>query len=46
LQDLVHEAAGPLNMLASPILIDAARLPIRRPPPTLGQHTDETIDWT
>jgi crotonobetainyl-CoA:carnitine CoA-transferase CaiB-like acyl-CoA transferase len=46
LQDIVHEAAGPLKMLASPILIDAARLPIRRPPPTLGQHTDETIDWT
>jgi glutaryl-CoA transferase len=47
LQDIVHASAGPLKMLASPILIDTERLPIRRPPPTLGQHTDETHDdWT
>ena len=46
LQDIVHASAGPLKMLASPILIDTERLPIRRPPPTLGQHTDETVDWT
>jgi crotonobetainyl-CoA:carnitine CoA-transferase CaiB-like acyl-CoA transferase len=46
LQDIVHATAGPLKMLASPILIDAERLPIRRPPPTLGQHTDDTLDWT
>jgi crotonobetainyl-CoA:carnitine CoA-transferase CaiB-like acyl-CoA transferase len=46
LQDIVHASAGPLKMLASPILIDSERLPIRRPPPTLGQHTEETLDWT
>jgi crotonobetainyl-CoA:carnitine CoA-transferase CaiB-like acyl-CoA transferase len=46
LQDIVHASAGPLKMLASPILIDTERLPIRRPPPTLGQHTAETLDWT
>ena len=46
LQEIVHASAGPLKMLASPILIDAERLPIRRPPPTLGQHTDEPLDWT
>ena len=45
LQDIVHASAGPLKMLASPILIDSERLPIRRPPPSLGQHTDETLDW-
>jgi crotonobetainyl-CoA:carnitine CoA-transferase CaiB-like acyl-CoA transferase len=45
LQDIVHGSAGPLKMLASPILIDSERLPIRRPPPTLGQHTDEALDW-
>jgi crotonobetainyl-CoA:carnitine CoA-transferase CaiB-like acyl-CoA transferase len=45
LQDIVHASAGPLKMLASPILIDSKRLPIRRPPPTLGQHSDETLDW-
>jgi crotonobetainyl-CoA:carnitine CoA-transferase CaiB-like acyl-CoA transferase len=47
LQDLNHPSAGPLKMLASPVLVDDERLPIRRPPPTLGQHTDETHDdWT
>jgi crotonobetainyl-CoA:carnitine CoA-transferase CaiB-like acyl-CoA transferase len=45
LQDITHASAGPLKMLASPILIDSERLPIRRPPPTLGQHTDEALDW-
>ena len=42
LQNIDHPSAGPLEMLASPILVDGGRLPIRRPPPTLGQHTDET----
>ncbi|MBA2533650.1 MAG: CoA transferase [Rubrobacter sp.] len=47
LRDIDHPSAGPLQMLASPILVDGGRLPIRRPPPTLGQHTDETNDdWT
>ena len=46
LQDLKHPSAGSLKMVASPILVDGERLPIRRPPPTLGQHTDETEDWT
>jgi len=47
LQNIEHPSAGPLDMLASPILIDGQRLPIRRPPPILGQHTTETHDdWT
>jgi crotonobetainyl-CoA:carnitine CoA-transferase CaiB-like acyl-CoA transferase len=47
LQDLDHPSAGPLKMLASPVLIDGERMPIRRPPPTLGQHTEEAHDdWT
>ena len=44
LQELNHPSAGHIEMLASPILIDGERLSIRRPPPTLGQHTDETYD--
>jgi len=44
LQDLDHPSAGSLKMLASPILVDGERLPIRRPPPTLGQHT-EGVGW-
>jgi crotonobetainyl-CoA:carnitine CoA-transferase CaiB-like acyl-CoA transferase len=47
LQSLDHPSAGPLKMLASPILIDGERMPIRRPPPSLGQHTDEVHDgWS
>jgi crotonobetainyl-CoA:carnitine CoA-transferase CaiB-like acyl-CoA transferase len=41
LGELNHPAAGVLEMLASPVLIDGERPPIRRPPPTLGQHTGE-----
>jgi crotonobetainyl-CoA:carnitine CoA-transferase CaiB-like acyl-CoA transferase len=46
LQNVEHPAAGMLELLASPVLVDGERLPIRRPPPTLGQHTDEIDDWT
>jgi crotonobetainyl-CoA:carnitine CoA-transferase CaiB-like acyl-CoA transferase len=28
-------------MLASPVLVDGERPPIRRPPPTLGEHSEE-----
>ena len=41
LQDVEHPSAGLLKMVASPVLVDGKRLPIRRPPPTLGQHTNE-----
>jgi len=41
LQTLHHPSVGTLRMLASPLLVDGERLPIRRPPPTLGQHTQE-----
>src|SRR3712207_5248787 len=41
LREVDHPAAGMLNMLASPVLIGGERLPIRHPPPTLGQHTVE-----
>ncbi|HJQ29793.1 MAG TPA: CoA transferase [Rubrobacter sp.] len=47
LRDLDHPSAGPLKMLASPVLVDGKRMPIRRPPPTLGQHTEEARDdWS
>ncbi len=41
LQEVEHPVAQTLKMLASPVLVDGERLPIRRPPPTLGQHTEE-----
>ncbi len=41
LQTIEHPTAGVLKMLASPVLVDGERPPLRRPPPTLGQHTEE-----
>ncbi len=46
LRDIEHPAAGALKLLASPILVDGERLRIRRPPPALGQHTDEPGGWS
>ena len=45
LQTVEHPAAGVLEMLAPPVLVEGERPPIRRPPPTLGQHTEELEDW-
>jgi crotonobetainyl-CoA:carnitine CoA-transferase CaiB-like acyl-CoA transferase len=44
LREVEHPTAGLLKMLASPLLVDGERPPIRRPPPTLGQHTGEALD--
>jgi crotonobetainyl-CoA:carnitine CoA-transferase CaiB-like acyl-CoA transferase len=41
LREVEHPVAGMLEMLGSPVLVDGERPPIRRPPPTLGQHTGE-----
>ena len=41
LQTVEHPTAGVLKMLASPVLVDGERPPVRRPPPTLGQHAQE-----
>ena len=44
LQSVDHPTAGALGMLASPVLVDGKRLPVRYPPPTLGQH-GESEGW-
>jgi glutaryl-CoA transferase len=41
LQEIEHPLAGVLKMLASPVLVAGQRPPIRRPPPTLGEHSEE-----
>ncbi|MDQ3386606.1 MAG: CoA transferase [Actinomycetota bacterium] len=41
LQNVDHPVAGTVEMLGSPVLFEGERLPVRRPPPTLGQHTGE-----
>jgi crotonobetainyl-CoA:carnitine CoA-transferase CaiB-like acyl-CoA transferase len=35
--------AGPQSVLAPPYVMDGERTPVRRPPPHLGQHTDEVL---
>lgn len=44
MREVEHPVAGTLKMVGSPVLLDGERLPIRRPPPTLGQHTNEVKD--
>jgi formyl-CoA transferase len=38
-----HPTAGRVGMVASPLRFSASPPEIRRPPPTLGQHTDEVL---
>lgn len=42
--ELDHPAAGRVKQVAPPIRLDGQRLPIRRPPPLLGEHTDEVLE--
>jgi crotonobetainyl-CoA:carnitine CoA-transferase CaiB-like acyl-CoA transferase len=44
--EIEHPVAGKLKMLGSPIKLSAQPASIRRPPPTLGQHTDEILAET
>jgi crotonobetainyl-CoA:carnitine CoA-transferase CaiB-like acyl-CoA transferase len=41
LQKIHHPTVGTLATVGSPILMDGARLPIRLPPPLLGEHNRE-----
>jgi formyl-CoA transferase/CoA:oxalate CoA-transferase len=41
--EIEHPAAGKLKTLGSPIKLSAQPASIRRPPPALGQHTDEIL---
>jgi crotonobetainyl-CoA:carnitine CoA-transferase CaiB-like acyl-CoA transferase len=40
---VVDGPGGPLRLVADPIRIDGERLPVRLPPPSLGEHTDEVL---
>ncbi|WP_119069276.1 CaiB/BaiF CoA transferase family protein [Rubrobacter indicoceani] len=40
LREVEHPAAGTVRMLASPLILDGERPGVRKPPPTLGEHTD------
>jgi crotonobetainyl-CoA:carnitine CoA-transferase CaiB-like acyl-CoA transferase len=41
--ELDHPVAGTLRMLGTPLKLSAQPASIRRPPPVLGQHTDEIL---
>ncbi|HVA22023.1 MAG TPA: CoA transferase [Candidatus Micrarchaeia archaeon] len=38
-----HPVAGPIGQVGAPWKLDGQSLPVRRPPPTLGQHTAEVL---
>jgi crotonobetainyl-CoA:carnitine CoA-transferase CaiB-like acyl-CoA transferase len=40
----VETPDGPLRLVGSPYLVDGQRLPVRRPPPSLGEHTAEIVE--
>jgi crotonobetainyl-CoA:carnitine CoA-transferase CaiB-like acyl-CoA transferase len=41
--ELEHPVAGMLKMLGTPLKLSAQPPSVRRPPPVLGQHTDEIL---
>ena len=43
IQKVQHARAGPIPLLAFPVLFDDERPPIRLPPPLLGQDTEEIL---
>jgi len=38
-----HPTAGTLRMTGSPIKLSRYKATVRRPPPTLGEHTDAVL---
>lgn len=45
-QDIEHPACGPMKLVNTPVKYSESKPGIRRPPPTLGQHTDEILKGT
>jgi crotonobetainyl-CoA:carnitine CoA-transferase CaiB-like acyl-CoA transferase len=44
--EVVHPTAGRIQQVGAPWKLDGESSPIRRPPPVLGQHSDEVMrDW-
>ncbi len=42
-EEIDHPTLGPLRMIASPLKLESTPPTIRRPPPLLGEHTDEVL---
>jgi crotonobetainyl-CoA:carnitine CoA-transferase CaiB-like acyl-CoA transferase len=43
--ELDHPVAGPVRQIGIPVKLSGTPGRIARPPPTLGQHTDEVLEW-
>jgi crotonobetainyl-CoA:carnitine CoA-transferase CaiB-like acyl-CoA transferase len=43
IQEVQDPVRGLLRLVASPVHVDGARAQVRRPPPRLGEHTDEVL---
>jgi len=41
--DVRHPSAGTISVVGAPWKLDDASLPVRRPPPRLGEHTAEVL---
>jgi succinate---hydroxymethylglutarate CoA-transferase len=41
--EVEHPQCGPLKVVNSPVKYSETKPRIRRPPPTLGEHTDEIL---
>ncbi|KAL5113538.1 hypothetical protein ACEQ8H_008577 [Pleosporales sp. CAS-2024a] len=42
-KEVQHAACGPIKLVNTPVKWSESRPEMRRPPPTLGQHTDEIL---
>ncbi|HVH52890.1 MAG TPA: CoA transferase [Actinomycetota bacterium] len=42
-QDVRDRARGALRLVANPIRLSGGLMPVRRPPPLLGEHTDQVM---
>ena len=38
-----HPLSGTVDLIGNPLKLSATPVTYRRPPPTLGQHTDEVL---
>ncbi len=41
--ELLHPTVGPVRSLGNPVHLDGTPVRYRRPPPTLGQHTEQVL---
>lgn len=42
-QKIEHPSCGPIDLIAPPVKYSSADPSIRRPPPLLGEHTEEVL---